>query len=63
MRWERHLRSGEFKASVLDLARQTNLSHRQVIVREERGEERTLNLHYGVRSVRLPQHPKAPAAT
>ena len=60
MRRERHLRSGELKASVLDLARQTSLPHRQLIVREERGEERTLHLRYGVRSVRLPQHPKVP---
>jgi hypothetical protein len=60
MRRERHLRSGELKDSVLELARQTNLPHRQVIVREERGEERTLSLRYGVRSVRLPQHPNVP---
>jgi len=60
MRRERHLRGGELKDSVLELARQTNLPHRQVIVREERGEERTLSLRYGVRSVRLPQHPKVP---
>jgi len=36
------------------------LPYRQLIVREEKGEERTLTLRYGVRSVRLPQHPQVP---
>jgi len=60
LRKDRHLRSGELKAPVLDLARATALPYRQLIVREEKGEERTLTLRYGVRSVRLPQHPQVP---
>jgi hypothetical protein len=60
MRKDRHLRSGALKASVLELARDTALPYQHLIVREEKGEERSLTLRYGVRSVRLPQHPKVP---
>lgn len=60
MRKDRHLRSGALKAPVLELARDTNLPYRHLVVREEKGEERTLTLRYGVRPVRLPEHPHVP---